>query len=236
MNKQSLYRNKYKEINPKWEESTTIYHNLISNSVTKDTYLLDVGCGHSDLLSDIYSKTQHTYGIDPDLSAINRNAQIRNLSKSFVEKMPFEDNFFDLVVCAWVLEHIRDPEKAFREIYRVLKPQGKVIFLTPNVLNYNVWIIRLIPERFHECIVSKLYNRQEHDTFSKKYKINSPNKINRVLSSIGYKKVNLILNGDPSYISFNLFTFYIALLLEKILDIKIFRNFKVHIIGEYRKV
>ena len=95
--------------------------------------------------------------------------------------MPFKDNFFDVVVCAWVLEHLSDPNKAFKEIYRVLKPGGKVIFITPNALNYNVWLIRLIPDRFHDFLTKKLYNRQENDTFSKKYLINTPPKIDDLL-------------------------------------------------------
>jgi len=173
MNKQEYYREKYHKMCPKWRVSTLIYHDLISDSVSKDTFLLDVGCGHSNLLSDIYSKTPHTYGIDPDMSAINRNNEIKYIKRSYVEEMAFKDNFFDVVVCAWVLEHLRDPKKAFKEIYRVLKPGGKVIFLTPNTLNYNVWLIKLIPEKFHDFLTRRLYNRQENDTFPKQYLFNS---------------------------------------------------------------
>ncbi len=236
MNKQEYYREQYHKIYPKWRVSTLIYHDLISDSVSKNSYLLDVGCGHSNLLSDIYSRTLHTYGIDPDISAINRNKDIKHIKKSYVEKMPFKDNFFDVVVCAWVLEHLSDPNKAFKEIYRVLKPGGKVIFITPNALNYNVWLIRLIPERFHDFLTKKLYNRQENDTFSKKYLINTPPKIDDLLLSIGFKKINLILNGDPTYISFERITFYFAILLEKIFEIRQLNKYKVHIIGEYIKI
>ena len=144
--------------------------------------------------------------------------------------MSFKDNFFDIVVCAWVLEHLPDPKKAFKEIYRVLKPGGRVIFITPNSLNYNVWIIRLIPENLHEFFTRKIYGRQDHDTFSKKYKFNNPQKIEDSMKEWGYAKEELLINGDPSYISFE-----IACLLEKIQDLKPLRNTKVHIIGVFRK-
>jgi ubiquinone/menaquinone biosynthesis C-methylase UbiE len=236
MTKQEYYRQKYSEIEPTWMEGTKIYKELIFRLVDKDTYILDVGCGHSELLSDIYSKTDHTYGIDPDPNALNRNTNIKNIERAYVEKMPFENNFFDVIVLAWVLEHLSDPAKAFSEIHRVLKPGGSVIFITPNTYNYNVWIIRLIPEKFHDFFTKKLYQRQENDTFSKKYRINSIKRIDEILSKIGFKKEYLITNGDPSYISFNNLTFKIAILLEKILNKKPFKKCRVHIIGQYIKV
>mgnify|MGYP001204078536 CR=1 FL=1 len=144
--------------------------------------------------------------------------------------MPFKDNFFDLVVCAWVFEHLKNPQQSLKEIHRVLKPNGKLIFLTPNTLNYNVWIIRLIPSIFHNYLTKKLYNRQDNDTFPKQYRINTPKDIDKILSSAGLKKEKIILNEDPSYISFNSLSFKLALLLDKI-----FKNRKVHIIGVYSK-
>ncbi|MFH1048212.1 MAG: methyltransferase domain-containing protein [Patescibacteria group bacterium] len=43
-----------------------------------------------------------------------------------------KDNSFDYILCTQVLEHIREPKKAFQEFYRILKPNGK-IFLTTHL-------------------------------------------------------------------------------------------------------
>lgn len=48
-----------------------------------------------------------------------------------LENLTFENNVFDLFVTADVFEHVMNPEKAFREIARVLKPGGLHIFTVP---------------------------------------------------------------------------------------------------------
>jgi SAM-dependent methyltransferase len=47
------------------------------------------------------------------------------------EELPFRDNSFDGVLCMNVLEHVRDPFKAAREIARVLKPGGELYCVAP---------------------------------------------------------------------------------------------------------
>jgi len=48
-----------------------------------------------------------------------------------LQNLSFRDNSFDLVITQDVFEHIRDPEIAWREIYRVLKPGGYHVFTIP---------------------------------------------------------------------------------------------------------
>lgn len=235
MNKQEFYRQKYQKLKPSWKDSLMFYKEIIDQNVHQNTRILDIGCGHADFLETIYIKTPNTYGIDPDKNAIEKNTIIRNKVVGFADNLPFKDNFFDLVVSAWVLEHLKNPKKAFKEIYRILKPGGKVIFLTPNVWNYNVWMIRIVPDRFHDFFTRKLYDRQENDTYPKQYKINSIKKIDKTLLPIGFKKFQLILNSDPSYISFNKPFFKFACLLEKLMDAKFLNFAKVHLIGVYQK-
>lgn len=51
-----------------------------------------------------------------------------------VQKMPMEDSSFDSAICIEVLEHVPNPEEALREILRVLKPGGKLVFSVPHFL------------------------------------------------------------------------------------------------------
>jgi predicted SAM-dependent methyltransferase len=52
-----------------------------------------------------------------------------------VQKMPFRDNEFDVVICNHVLEHVDDDTLAMKEILRVMKPGAFAILLVP--LNFS---------------------------------------------------------------------------------------------------
>lgn len=57
------------------------------------------------------------------------------------ERLPFNDDEFDLVWCAEVIEHLTDPEFTIRECKRVLKPGGVLLLTTPN---RGFWLYRVI--------------------------------------------------------------------------------------------
>ena len=77
-----------------------------------------------------------------------------------IEKLTFNDDNFDYFVCLDVLEHIFDPEAAVKEMLRVVKPGGAVIFTVPiqkelsksiqrSKLDKQGQIIHLLPADYH---------------------------------------------------------------------------------------
>ena len=52
-----------------------------------------------------------------------------------VTRITYDSNTFDVIVCSHVLEHVPDDDKAMRELYRVLKPNGWGIIQVPIVMN-----------------------------------------------------------------------------------------------------
>ncbi len=48
-----------------------------------------------------------------------------------ITSIPEPDNSYDLIICFHVLEHIPDDKKAMQELYRLVKPGGKVLLQTP---------------------------------------------------------------------------------------------------------
>ncbi len=78
--------------------------------------VLDLGCGPGDQQQPIESLSFRYIGVDVDSSAADLLVDAHSL--------PFKDQVFDAVLSYAVLEHLRDPTVALREIVRVLKPGG----------------------------------------------------------------------------------------------------------------
>jgi len=213
----------------------SLYRRLVGEKVGNSTRVLDIGCGHSAYLKDVYDQTPFTYGADLNAEALAKNQVIKNTVVADAEDLPFEDGFFDVVALAWVLEHLERPAKVLREINRVLRSGGCLVFLTPNAWNYNVWLTRALPNPSHPLVVRRFYGRAEHDTYPTYYRANSSRRLGRLLVGANFERETLILNGDPSYISFNRPTFELACLLERVIDVTSAKQARVHIIGVYRK-
>lgn len=97
--------------------------------------LLDLGCGKGFFL-EYAEKRYKTYGIDISDYAIEH--AIDNLKKStlFVKDAKntgFQDNFFDIITCFDMLEHLNDPEYTLKECKRILKEDGLLIVTVPNI-------------------------------------------------------------------------------------------------------
>ncbi|WP_211342469.1 class I SAM-dependent methyltransferase [Hyunsoonleella aestuarii] len=60
-------------------------------------------------------------------------SSVKGFRNEDLENQTFKSNSFDLVVTSDVMEHIYEPEKAFREIHRTLKPGGAHIFSVPII-------------------------------------------------------------------------------------------------------
>jgi 2-polyprenyl-3-methyl-5-hydroxy-6-metoxy-1,4-benzoquinol methylase len=63
-------------------------------------------------------------------------------------QLPFKEGAFDIVISTEVIEHTVNPRKAIFEIFRVLKPGGRVALTTPNKFWYfSVWMANLLKFR-----------------------------------------------------------------------------------------
>lgn len=88
---------------------------------------LEIGCGNYPRIP-----LENSYFLDLSEAAVDnlKNSGL-NASLGTAEKLPFRDNFFDLVVAWDVMEHVPDDRKAFSEVSRVLKPGGYFLFSLP---------------------------------------------------------------------------------------------------------
>jgi len=91
--------------------------------------LLDVGCGDKPYAS-LFAAASPYVGFDVPG---NDHADLTGS----IEAIPAPDASFDAVLCLQVLEHVRDPAAAVRELHRVVKPGGSVLASTHGVFVYH---------------------------------------------------------------------------------------------------
>ncbi len=110
--------------------------------------VLDLCCGTGQMINyECKAVGKNTTVIGIDFSQEMLNVGAKRLSESLkdyryklikgsITKLPFEENTFDCITIAFGLRNIVDKNKALSEMYRVLKPGGKVICLElskPNI-------------------------------------------------------------------------------------------------------
>lgn len=103
--------------------------------IEQGSKILDVGCGRCEILNSFNKLSMDIFGVDRSEQA--RKFAPKTISKLEIldfskEKLPFNDNFFDVVFTKSVVEHIFDPTHLMKEILRILKPGGLFISLTPE--------------------------------------------------------------------------------------------------------
>ena len=106
--------------------------------------VLDIGCGFGGRTIFYASRcgAREVVGVEPFPAVIERCCELKQEMSceavTFVtgraEGLPFESEAFDVVVSFDVIEHVQDPEKAFREVRRVLHPGGRAWLVFPTYL------------------------------------------------------------------------------------------------------
>ena len=94
--------------------------------------LLDVGCGRGDFLRGFFRYGLKCYGVDQTSCAKKICPEAEVKVADLGQGLPYEDNTFDFVYSKSVIEHFYHPERLAAEMYRVLKPGGTLIALTPD--------------------------------------------------------------------------------------------------------
>ncbi|HFT5239325.1 TPA: class I SAM-dependent methyltransferase [Yersinia enterocolitica] len=102
-----------------------------------DAHLLDLGCGagHASFAAAAAVKSVVSYDLSAQmLQVVSQAAADKGLTNIVVqqglaESLPFDDHSFDIVISRYSAHHWHDVGQALREVKRVLRPGGRVIFM-----------------------------------------------------------------------------------------------------------
>jgi len=78
-----------------------------------------------------------------------------------IYKLPFEENSFDVVFCDVVIQHLAEPKPALKELARVLKPGGRLIFSAVNKWNCPHSLYKFFKGVSYEYGYERSYSRGE---------------------------------------------------------------------------
>ncbi len=124
-----VHEARYKRILEEIQEITKTDSRLRGNDRLK---ILDVGCYPYHLGAAMEKMGIGVWGIAGKHEPINnKNVAILNIE---TDKFPYRSNFFDVVLCSEVIEHLpRSPVPALKEMLRVAKKGSHLLITTPNI-------------------------------------------------------------------------------------------------------
>ena len=102
-------------------------------NIKSDDIILDIGCGGGININRMAKDAKKVYGIDYSIESVKLSKKVNEkfieeqkveIIEGNVEKLPFEDNTFDIVTAVETVYFWPNIEKCFGEVKRILKPGG----------------------------------------------------------------------------------------------------------------
>jgi 2-polyprenyl-3-methyl-5-hydroxy-6-metoxy-1,4-benzoquinol methylase len=112
----------------------------VYNSLSRESKVLDVGCGQGAVLNDIRMDTGcQVYGVDISENAAKSAKKLYGIDvfQGDIADAPWPDSYFDLITGWQYLEHLNSPHQTIEKMARLLKDTGWLVLATPNFDSLN---------------------------------------------------------------------------------------------------
>jgi len=165
----------------------TVSATLDAAHVEPGMCILDVCCGPGMLSAGAISRGADALGLDfPDVVELARKlVPAGNFEVGDAQALPFAENSFDAVLCGYGVMHLPDPEKALREMLRVVR-QGRRVAIT-------VWDSR-VPNNGFSLVYGAVRAHGKIDVplphGADFFQFGTPEKMRAALNEIGFTNVD----------------------------------------------
>ncbi len=205
-------------------------HEFISGNVPENVKsILDTGCGSAWVAQNFLGIGKCVYSLD--ISSANPKKAVKNYphknhfgitADSF--RLPFKENSFDCIIASEIIEHVVYPDKFVAELFRVLKPGGRLIISTPYKEKITYYL----------CIhCNKLTPLHAHIHSFDEKKLQSLYKENNLEKFTWKTFGNKILIFSRSYVILKYFPFFLWKLVDRFINL--LYSAPAHIMVMYKK-
>jgi ubiquinone/menaquinone biosynthesis C-methylase UbiE len=170
---------------------------------------VDVGCGPGALAIELARRGLHVHAIDraAPMAQLARLNALRDgvpddvrVSMGDAHALPFHDDSFILLIALGLIPWVHSPERAVREMARVVRPGGYLVIQASNQIQLSGFIDRLLSPalaiaRTLRRPVRHLLGRGKNQATSLKKTLHRPRDFDRLLSEAGLEKVEATTFG-----------------------------------------
>ena len=189
------------------------------NGLENKNNFLEIGCGNGFMLEEALKiGFKNIIGVEPSIKAYEKS---KSNIKDKIKQKPFdvndfEDNYFDIIFIAMIVEHVVDINKFLKDIFQILKPGGKVVCICHNEKHF----LSKILKNKHPII-----NDEHVVVFGKK-------SLDKIFAKHDFKNIKISELKNFYTLKYWLNMLPIKLALKSILKIIIdFLGFKKNIVG-----
>jgi len=220
--------------------SDAVYRRLIKTYTSSDAIVFDAGCGrHLEYVKFVAPLVKFTIGGDlvTSFTSLEKGAPY-SVFRADLTRIPLLNEAVTTIICRSVFEHLEEPLVTLTEFNRILKPNGRLIFLTPNLYDYISLLARLTPHRFHQWVLHHFLRWEADDVFPTLYRLNTEGTIRDAMDRTGFTCEQLLfVSHYPAYLMFSTLLFRIGILYEKLIRQNDFlRYIRGSIIGVFKKM
>ncbi|MEW6200801.1 MAG: class I SAM-dependent methyltransferase [bacterium] len=218
---------------PHVKRPDTYFREMFNEVFSPGAVVLDAGCGRESAVP-VVEGAETRAGVDISRSFLESNKDVHFKIVADLEKLPFKDSVFDIVISQYVVEHLKDPEKVMVEFGRVTKDRSHILILTTNALNYIALAARLIPYPLQRFIKRRFLKIPDDEIYPVYYRCNTIFRLNRMMKRAGFSGGKAVFVGGPFYFSFSLLLFRAAMFFERITDGRL-RFLKFYFVVRYNR-
>lgn len=203
-------------------------------------HILDVGCGSGQMIEFMHDHDWNVEGLDFDPYAVE-NARRKGLEVNLgqLEAQNYPDDYFDAITMSHLIEHVYNPLRLLQECYRILKPGGHLVVVTPNIRSWGhkhfkaSWLHLDPPRHLYIFTVTALRHLAEKEGFQKLRVTTSIRWANSLfMGSRSIKRTGIYILGSNQPLAVRLWALSMQLAEWVFLKLKPYIGEEIVLIGE----